>query len=212
MNGKEAYDKIFDKLTYDQQQELGDQVLRTVYQDLNRLEKLEKAIEILKEHFFIDLIERVNDGKLAFVPKTPIENQPTFSRLTQEQYKLLKELLGNKWYNKPLPAFAPKEKYNYSFANDCFQKAEKYDCERLEKENQELKNTILSLEVDTCIPELREENTKLKNSIKIIINKGVNELFLKNTKIFTEYNKIVKHLEYFNELTQEEYELLKEVL
>ena len=134
MNGKEAYDKIFDKLTYDQQQELGEEVLRIVYQDLNRLENLEKAIEIFKEHFFIDLIERVNDGKLAFVPKTPIENQPTFSRLTQEQYKLLKELLGNKWYNKPLPAYAPEEEYDYSFVNGRFQKAEKYDCDGFEKE------------------------------------------------------------------------------
>lgn len=51
MNGKEAYDKIFDKLTYDQQQELGDQVLRIVYQDLQRLEKLEKENQELKELF-----------------------------------------------------------------------------------------------------------------------------------------------------------------
>lgn len=59
--------------------------------------------------------------------------------------------------------------------------------------------------------ELREENTKLKEAIKIIINKGVNKLILKNTKIFAEYNTIIKHLEYFDELTQKEYKLLKEV-
>ena len=40
--------------------------------------------------------------------------------------------------------------------------------EKLEKENQELKNTILSLELDTCIPELRKENTKFKNVIEKI--------------------------------------------
>ena len=39
--------------------------------------------------------------------------------------------------------------------------------EKLEKENKELKNTILSLELDTCIPELRKENAKLKNVIEI---------------------------------------------
>lgn len=38
--------------------------------------------------------------------------------------------------------------------------------EKLEKENKELKNTILSLELDTCIPELRKENKELRNSIK----------------------------------------------
>lgn len=49
MKGKEAYDKIFDKLTYDQQQELGDQVLRIVYQDLKKLEKLEKENQGLRK-------------------------------------------------------------------------------------------------------------------------------------------------------------------
>ena len=38
----------------------------------------------------------------------------------------------------------------------------KQDLEKLEKENQELKNTILSLELDTCIPELKKENQELK--------------------------------------------------
>lgn len=37
--------------------------------------------------------------------------------------------------------------------------------EKVEKENQKLKNTILSLELDTCIPELRKENTKLKQAL-----------------------------------------------
>lgn len=49
MNGKEAYDKIFDKLTYDQQQELGEEVFRIVYQDLDRLENLEKENQVLRE-------------------------------------------------------------------------------------------------------------------------------------------------------------------
>lgn len=91
MKGKEAYDKIFDKLTYDQQQELGEEVLRIVYQDLQRLEKLEK-------------------------------------------------------------------------------------------ENEELKNTILSLELDTCIPELRKENKELRKSIKSW-NENAGNLLKENTKL-----------------------------
>ena len=76
--------------------------------------------------------------------------------------------------------------------------------ENLEKENQELKNTILSLELDTCVPELRKENTKLKNIIKI----------LKDTldPSVMEYNSmyIITTLMYNTFLTKEEYELLKE--
>lgn len=62
------------------------------------------------------------------------------------------------------------------------------------------------------LEELENENIKLKEVIKSIITKGVNELILKNTKTSDNYNKIIKQLEYFDELTQEEYELLKEVL
>ena len=63
--------------------------------DLERLEKLEKAIEILKTKFFIDLIERQEDGKLGFVPINPIENQPIFAEITKEEFDLLKEVLQN---------------------------------------------------------------------------------------------------------------------
>ena len=52
---------------------------------------------------------------------------------------------------------------------------------------------------------------KLKNAIKITINKDVCETLLKNTKTFDGYNQIIRQLGCFDELTQEEYELLKEI-
>ena len=77
-------------------------------------------------------------------------------------------------------------------------------------ENKELRKSIKSWNENGG--NLLKENIKLKEVIKIIITKGVNKLFLKNTKTSDDYNKIIKQLEYFDELTQEEYELLKEVL
>ena len=77
---------------------------------------------------------------------------------------------------------------------------------KLEKENQELKNTILSLELDTCISELRKENIKLKNIIKILDR----EFIFKITDIT---NIVYIGCEYSKgKLTKEEYGLLKEVL
>ena len=59
--------------------------------------KLKKAIEILLDNFFIDLIERENDYKLGFSPKQPIENQPRFCVINKILgdllYELLKEVL-----------------------------------------------------------------------------------------------------------------------
>lgn len=97
MNGKEAFDKIFDKLTYDQQQELGDQVLRTVYQDLNRLENLEKVIEILKKA--VDEIEIITCGEedcygeVSLYQK--INGSISIPLKTKEEYILAKEVLSN---------------------------------------------------------------------------------------------------------------------
>ena len=88
--------------------------------------------------------------------------------------------------------------------------------ENLEKENQELKNTILSLELDTCIPELRKENSKLKEVIKIlednlqlVLKQDIDPLI--NRKIYeVEISRNYKIYSGFK-ITQEEYELLKEV-
>ena len=63
-----------------------------IKQDLDRLEKLKKAIDILKDKLRLSL----NDSK-AF--KTinailPVGNND-MNRLTQQEYELLKEVLGN---------------------------------------------------------------------------------------------------------------------
>ena len=57
------------------------------------LTKYKKAFEILKDNFFIDLIERQDDWKLGFEPINPIEEQPRFSRLSKEEAELLEELM-----------------------------------------------------------------------------------------------------------------------
>lgn len=106
--------------------------------------------ELKKENFKLKKIIKLLEDNLQLVLKQdidPLLNRKVYAvgisknyklysgfEVTQEQYELLKDVLGNKWYNKPLPAFVPEENYDYSFANGCFQKAEKYDCERLEKE------------------------------------------------------------------------------
>ena len=103
MTSKEALEKLKSMPTCSECELYGscfgkplcNELYNTIKQDLDRLEKLEKAIEILKELFFIDLIERENDYKLGFEPKEPIINQPRFSvvNLNKEIYNLLKEVL-----------------------------------------------------------------------------------------------------------------------
>lgn len=78
--------------------------------------------------------------------------------------------------------------------------------ENLEKENQELKNTILSLELDTCVPELRKENAKLKSIIKILKDKIGLFIFESNNIHYVGNEYAV------GKITQEQYELLKEIL
>ena len=100
--------------------------------------KLKNIIKLLEDNFQLVLkqdIDPLLNRKIYAVEIS--KNYKIYSgfEITQEQYELLKDELGNKWYNKPLPAFAPEENYDYSFANDCLQKAEKYDCEGLEEEN-----------------------------------------------------------------------------
>lgn len=82
----------------------------------------------------------------------------------------------------------------------------KQELEKLEKDNQKLRNAIISLELDTCIPELRKENSKLKKAIKIfksfkiILKDDGNELYTLKFA-FDIYG-----------LTPEEYNILKETL
>ena len=69
-------------------------------------------------------------------------------------------------------------------------------------EKYQLDNKLLCLQI---------ENTKLKKIIKILITKSVNKLILSASKDVNHYNQLINILLYFDELTQEEYDLLKEV-
>ena len=59
---------------------------------------------------------------------------------------------------------------------------------------------------------LEEENAKLKQAIEILQVKRIQKRFLEESKNVDEYNKWISNLMNIRELTQEEYELLKEVL
>lgn len=56
---------------------------------------LKKVIEILKDKFFIDIIEREFDYKIGFQPKTPIKNgiETRFAQLNNDEANTLKEAL-----------------------------------------------------------------------------------------------------------------------
>lgn len=214
MNSKEALKRLY----YDAISSIIDEEIETinreeiekdymnVKQDLDRVEMLEKALdkacELLADYTGICPFSK----KLMYETNCDLNCKDTYKECWKKYF--MKEVLGNKWYNKPLPAFAPEENYDYSFVNDCLQKAEKYDCERLEKENQELKNTILSLELDTCIPELRKENTKLKKAIEIL--KENHEITLHYDDEFP--TPMININGVYSYINKQEYELLKEVL
>ena len=104
-----------------------------IKQDLDRVEMLEKALdkacELLADYTGICPFNK----KLMYETNCDLNCKDTYKECWKKYF--MKEVLGIKWYNKPLPAFVPKEEYDYSFVNDCLQKAEKYDCEGLEKEN-----------------------------------------------------------------------------
>ena len=60
-----------------------------------KVQEFNKLIKILKEKFFIDIIERENDYKIGFLPKTPIVNGITtrFTQINYDEAKILKEFL-----------------------------------------------------------------------------------------------------------------------
>lgn len=69
--------------------------LRNLYlEKCFKLDEYKRAFEILKDNFFIDLIERQDDWKLGFEPINPIEGQPRFSQLPNEEAELLEELMN----------------------------------------------------------------------------------------------------------------------
>lgn len=86
--------------------------------------------------------------------------------------------------------------------------------ESLENENDELLDKKLELVVknkqqDMFIEKLIQENEKLKNVIEILKDKRINLVFFRACKDIKEVN-LYRSVE--NKLTQQEYELLKEVL
>lgn len=326
MNSKEALERLFGSYVssncYGINYKQDDEDYNTIKQDLDRVEMLEKALdkacELLADYTGICPFSK----KLMYETNCDLNCKDTYKECWKKYF--MKEVLGNKWYNKPLPAYAPEEEYDYSFVNDCLQKAEKYDCERLEKlekeikdgtlsdgyhtfnelyeqrmylfativnqnkdkswksfkhedgklcfdgdwfvvgidtprgsytyhyenkywnlfdcqelevakhwdghtdkdvsrllsleskienlekENQELKNTILSLELDTCIPELRKENTKLKKVIEMLKTKLDIEMYEMHKNGVTKYYLDCSAGEVIDE--QEEYTLIREVL
>ena len=70
---------------------------KTIKQDLDRLEKLEKAIEILKDKLDIDILTNgnVDNYYKYYLDFRSSTNTRTFVSITQEQYELLKEVLEN---------------------------------------------------------------------------------------------------------------------
>ena len=81
MNSKECLNKILDLLNYEQIDECEkNNYLKTIKQDLDKLEQLEKALEILKE------VCSLNSNRI-------LETERNLLRLSKEEYELLKEVL-----------------------------------------------------------------------------------------------------------------------
>lgn len=93
ITGKEALERLNEKLLrYDEHYDYAD--IEIIKQDLDRLEKLEKVIEILKRFNFTIYTIKYNDNETEFKIYTDclLETQ----ELTQEEYDLLKECLNDK--------------------------------------------------------------------------------------------------------------------
>ena len=89
MNSKECLNAILDMLNYEQIDECEkNNYLKTIKQDLDKLEQLEKALDILKNRFEIESIYK-DDMFYA------IDCKNTFYLLSKEEYELLKEVFGN---------------------------------------------------------------------------------------------------------------------
>lgn len=155
----------------------------------------------------------VNDCKLGIWSDDSIDAIQCFVKLEKE-LKQTKLNFRNSQIHSKNSYKKLKEKYNkLEIANNNNEGLVRDNVKlmnrnlELEKENQELKITINSLELDTCIPELRKENQKLKQEIKIIKEKYVVVAMIKSCSLERYNNHVYEKFQ----LTQEEYELLKEV-
>lgn len=205
MNSKEALERLLEMAIEEGlwKSSLVEDLENTIKQDLDRVEMLEKALdkacELLADYTGICPFSK----KLMYETNCDLNCKDTYKECWKKYF--MKEVLGNKWYNKPLPAFAPEEEYDYSFVNDCLQKAEKYDCDRLEKENKELRNSIKSW--DETAGNLLKENTKLKKAIEIL--KENHEITLHYDDEFP--TPMININGVYSYINKQEYELLKEV-
>ena len=57
------------------------------------ISKYRNFIYLLKDFFFVDLIERENDYKLGFAPRFPLENNSRFMKLNKKLGDFFKEVL-----------------------------------------------------------------------------------------------------------------------
>lgn len=82
--------------------------------------------------------------------------------------------------------------------------------EALEKENKEIEELYLNENKHWCetIDSLRKENEKLKKAIEILKRRVISLKGIKDCESATEYNRYTS----LGLITQQEYELLKEVL
>ena len=78
-----------------------DQWYETIYEDLDRLEKLKEAIEILKKHFNYNELygNEIDEEYLIAVYEYSEDINQIVSgvtrHITEEEYNLLKEVMGN---------------------------------------------------------------------------------------------------------------------
>lgn len=172
-----------------------------ILKSLDRLEELESQI---KDGTLSDGYHTFNDlycqRMYLFATIVNQNKELAWKSLKHEDGKLC---FDGDWFIVGIDT--PRGSYTYHYETNYWSL---FDCQELEVAKHWDGHTDKDVSRLLSLP---SENSKLKEVIKIIITKGVNELFLKNTKTSDDYNKIIKQLEYFDELTQEEYELLKEV-
>lgn len=87
MNSKEAFQLVSNKVRNTSR--WYEDELKLIQQDLDRLEKLEKAINILKNKTVVIVALKLSKNLNDYNRMT------TFKNLTQEEYELLKEVLEN---------------------------------------------------------------------------------------------------------------------
>ena len=96
MNSKEVLKRIEEELYLILPKNIRQELIGTIKQDLDRLEKLEKALDILKEKLDIKL-EVYHSGGCTLnhkiIPNCVTPNERCLRYLEVEEYELLKEVL-----------------------------------------------------------------------------------------------------------------------